>query len=104
MEIVEIKKDNFEQEVLKSKTPVLVDFNANWCGPCRMLGPILDEIASENENIKIVSVNIDSESSLAKEYGVLSIPCLVLFKDGKEEKRSIGLKPKDEIEKFIGGK
>ena len=104
MEIIEIKKDNFEQEVLKSKTPVLVDFNANWCGPCRMLGPILDEIASENENIKIVSVNIDSEGNLAKEYGVLSIPCLVLFKDGKEEKRSIGLKPKDEIEKFIGGK
>lgn len=104
MKIIEIKKDNFEQEVLKSKTPVLVDFNANWCGPCRMLGPILDEIASENENIKIVSVNIDSEGDLAEEYGVLSIPCLVLFKEGKEEKRSVGLKPKDEIEKFIGGK
>ena len=101
MKIVDINKDNFENEVLKSNIPVLVDFNANWCGPCRMLKPILEELAN-NDSYKIVSVNIDDEEQLAENYNVSSIPCLVLFKDGTEIKRSIGLKPKDEIEKMIG--
>lgn len=104
MEIVELTKDSFENEVLKSDKTVLVDFNANWCGPCRMLRPILDEVALASDDYKIVSVNIDNEEELAEEYGVSSIPCLVLFKDGKEINRSIGLRPKDEIEEMLGGK
>lgn len=101
MEIIEVNKENFENEVLNT-SKVLVDFNADWCGPCRMLKPILEELASET-NYKIVSVNIDAEEELAIKYNVASIPCLVLFEDGKEVNRSIGLRPKDEIEKMLGG-
>ena len=100
MEIIDVNKDNFDSEVLTGT--VLVDFNASWCGPCRMIRPILDEIAEEKENAKIVSVDIDEQSDLAMKYNVTSIPCLVLFKDGKEVKRSIGLKPKEELEKLVG--
>lgn len=100
MEIIDVNKDNFDSEVLTGT--VLVDFNASWCGPCRMIRPILDEIAEEKENAKIVSVDIDEQSDLAMKYNVSSIPCLVLFKDGKEVKRSIGLKPKEELEKLVG--
>ena len=102
MKIVEVTKKNFEKEVLKSEIPVLVDFNANWCGPCRMLRPILDEVSNEIDNVKIVSINIDNEEDLAREYGVMSIPCLVLINNGKETKRSVGLLPKEEVERMIG--
>ncbi len=102
MEIIKVNKENFEKEVLKSKKNILIDFNADWCGPCRMLSPILDEIAKENNKAKIVSVNIDDEEELADEYNISSIPCLVLIKEGKEINRSVGLKPKEEIEKMIG--
>lgn len=102
MEIVKVNKDNFEDVVLKSEVPVLVDFNADWCGPCRMLSPILDELASERADYKIVSINIDEEDELAEEYNVESIPCLVFFKDGKEVNRSVGLKSKDAIESMMG--
>ena len=101
MKIVEVTKENFDSEVLKSDIPVLVDFNAEWCGPCRMLRPILDELSLERSDYKIVSINIDDEDELAEEYGVFSIPCLVAFKDGKEVNRSIGLKPKDAIEEMM---
>lgn len=104
MEIKSVNKNNFEKEVLDYKGIVLADFNADWCGPCRMLRPILDEIASENDEYKIVSINIDDEDELALKYQVSSIPCLVLFKDGKEIDRSVGLRPKDEIEDMLGGK
>lgn len=100
MKIIDVNKDNFEKEVLKSENKVLVDFNANWCGPCRMLRPILESI--ENDNIKIASINIDNEEELASKYNVSSIPCLVLFENGIEIKRSIGLIPKDEIKNLIG--
>ena len=101
MKIVEINKDTFENEVLKSDIPVLVDFNADWCGPCMMLRPILDELSEERSDYKIVSINIDDEDELAEEYGVSSIPCLVVFKDGKEVKRSVGLRPKSHIETMM---
>ena len=97
MKIIEVTKENFDKEVLKSNIPVLVDFNASWCGPCRMLRPILDEISEERSDYNRVSINIDEEDELAEEYEVESIPCLVAFKDGKEVNRSIGLKPKDTI-------
>lgn len=102
MEIIEVNKDNFEEQVIKSDL-VLVDFNASWCGPCRMLKPMLEELASLRSDVKIVSINIDEEEELALKYGVSSIPCLVLFKDGKEVSRSVGLKPREEIESMLGG-
>ncbi len=97
MAVMEITKDNFEAEVLKSEVPVLADFNADWCGPCKSMRPMLDELAKENTSYKIVSINIDDEDELAEDYDVASIPCLVVFKDGKEVNRSIGLIPKDAI-------
>lgn len=101
MAIIEVSKDNFEKEVKESSKKVLVDFNADWCGPCKMLKPVIEEIAESNKNIKVVSVNIDNEDELAEEYDVSSIPCLVLFDKGKEIKRNIGFIPKDDIESFI---
>lgn len=103
MKIVNVNKDNFKEEVLDSSVVTLVDFNAEWCGPCRMLRPILDEIASENDKVKIVSVNVDDANELAREYNVSSIPCLVLFKNGKEVDRNVGMIPKDQVEELIGG-
>lgn len=102
MEVITVTKDNFEEEVLKSSLPVLIDFNADWCGPCRMIRPMLDDIASNNDNIKIVSINIDDEDELADKYEVSSIPCLVLIKDGKEVNRNVGLIAQDQLESFIG--
>ena len=93
-----VNSEEFKTEVLESKEDVLVDFYADWCGPCKMLGPIMDEIS---ENIKVIKVNVDDESDLAEEYGVMSIPCVVAFKDGKEVNRSVGYKPKEEIEKLL---
>lgn len=103
MALVEINKNNFDKEVLESEGQVLADFNASWCGPCKMLKPILEEISNDNDNIKVVSINIDEEDELAEKYEVSSIPCLVLFDKGKEIKRNIGLISKDEIENMIGG-
>ena len=102
MAVIEVTKDNFETEVLKSDKKVLADFNADWCGPCKMLRPIIDEIAEEKDNVKIVSINIDNEDELAEKYNVSSIPCLVVFENGEETRRSIGFIPKEEIENIIG--
>lgn len=101
MSIITGTKDNFEK-LLKENKKVLVDFNADWCGPCQMLKPTIEELADEKEDIQIVSVNVDDEDILSGEYNISSIPCLVLFKDGKETKRSVGLVPKDEILEMIG--
>ena len=84
MAIHEITSADFEEVVLKSEKPVLVDFNATWCGPCRMLKPTLDAIAAERSDVTVVGVDIDENMELAEEYEVFSIPCLVLFKDGAE--------------------
>jgi len=99
--IKEIEEKDFDEVVLKSKTPVLVDFYANWCSPCKMLRPILEELASERGNDKIVSINVDEAEDLASKYGIISIPCLILFKDGVETSRSVGLKSKSDIEGML---
>ena len=102
MKVIEVNKDNFEKEVLKSDKKVLVDFNAEWCGPCKMLKPIIEEFAESNDNVKVVSINIDDADELAEEYSVFSIPCLVVIEKGKEVKRNVGLISKDDIESLIG--
>ena len=104
MAVIEVNKDTFHDEVLNREKIVLVDFFANWCGPCKMIRPILDSIALENEDIKIASVDIDEEDLLAEEYEVSSIPCLVLFKDGKEINRHVGMISRDDIIDMVGGK
>lgn len=102
MAIITVTQDNFENEVLKSEVPVLADFNAGWCGPCRAMHPILEELAEGEHNYKIVSIDIDDESDLAEDYDVMSIPCLVLFEKGQEVDRSIGLISKDAIAEMLG--
>lgn len=102
MAIREISAADFESVVLKAEKPVLVDFNATWCGPCRMLKPTLDAVAAERADVEIVGVDIDENTELAEEYEVYSIPCLVLFKDGMEADRSVGLIPKEALLEFLG--
>ena len=101
MAIQEITSADFEEVVLKSEKPVLVDFNATWCGPCRMLKPVLEQVAAERADVTVVGVDIDENDELAEEYQVFSIPCLVLFKDGAEANRSVGLIPKEAIEDLL---
>ncbi|HIW22005.1 MAG TPA: thioredoxin, partial [Candidatus Dorea intestinavium] len=90
MATLHLTKDNYEQEVLKADKTVLVDFWASWCGPCKMVGPIIDEIANEVTDVKICKVNVDEQPELAKEYKVMSIPTLIVFKDGQMVKREVG--------------
>ena len=97
MKVLHINKDNFHQEVLNSDKPVLLDFFASWCGPCRMGGPILDEIAQEREDIKVCKVNIDEQPELAHRYRILTIPTLMVLRDGNIVEQSVGAKPKHQI-------
>lgn len=97
MEILKVNNENFEKEVLQSDKKVLVDFYADWCGPCKMLSPIIDEVAKEYESAKFVKLNIDEEQYLAIKYNVMSIPTLVIFNNGQEIKRSVGLISKNEV-------
>lgn len=100
--VIKVGNDNFEEEVLKSEKTVLIDFYADWCGPCQMLSPIVEKVAEENEDIKVVKLNIDEEQDLAIQYGVMSIPTLVVVKNGQEENRVVGLVSKSEVEELIG--
>ena len=97
----ELNEKNFEEKVLKTKGKILVDFNADWCGPCKILKPILDELAKDH---KIYSVNVDENSDLASSYDVMSIPCLILFKDGKAIERSVGMTTKENILEMLEDK
>ena len=97
MKVLHINKDNFHKEVLDSDKPVLLDFFASWCGPCRMVGPILDEIAEEREDIKVCKVNIDEQPELAHRYRIMTIPTLMVLKDGNIVEQSVGAKPKHQI-------
>lgn len=95
---IEVNESNFEQEVLKASTPVLVDFWATWCGPCRKLGPVLDEIAGEySEKVKVVKVNTDDNTEVAKQYQISGLPSILVFKDGEAVERMVGLMPKSTI-------
>lgn len=97
MNVLKVTDDTFEQEVLKSNIPVLIDFYADWCGPCKMLSPIVDEVAAENDDIKVVKVNVDEAQNTAIKYQIMSIPTLVVIKNGNEVNRSVGVIDKDEI-------
>ena len=101
MSALNINRKNFQEEVLNSEKPVLLDFWAPWCGPCRMVVPIIEEIAEENEDIKVGKINVDEQSELAHQFNVMSIPTLVVIKNGQEVNRSVGAKSKEEILEMI---
>lgn len=102
MSAMHINNHNFQEEVIHSEKPVLVDFWASWCGPCRMVGPIIDEIAVEHPEYKVVKINIDEEPELASQYRVVSIPTLLVMKDGQVVQQSVGARPKNQILAMLG--
>ncbi|MBR3838901.1 MAG: thioredoxin [Clostridia bacterium] len=97
MSVVSINNNNFEHEVLKSDRPVLLDFYADWCGPCKMVSPVVDQIAKEHPEYKIVKVNVDEQPELASKFNVMSIPALFVVKNGEIVNKSVGAKPKSKI-------
>ena len=104
MAVEKVSDQSFEADVLESSTPVVVDFWAEWCGPCRMVGPILDELSGElGEKVKIVKLNVDENPVTASKYGIMSIPTLLLFKDGKIASRQVGAAPKAKLVQWITG-
>ena len=102
MEILTVTKDNFEQEVLGSDLPVLVDFWASWCGPCQKMAPIVEEVSEQTSGMKVGKVNVDEQNDLASRYGIMSIPTLLLFRNGKVAEQSVGVVSKKEILSMLG--
>ena len=102
MSVLTITKDNFDTEVLQSDKTVLLDFWADWCGPCRMLSPTVDEISDERTDIKVGKVNVDNEPALAEKFGIFSIPTLVVIKEGKVVSQTAGLRPKQAVLDLLG--
>ncbi len=101
MSVIKINKENFASEVLNSNKPVLLDFYADWCGPCRMVGPIIAEIAEERNDVKVGKINVDEQPELAAQFGVMSIPMLAVIKDGKIVNQVVGYRPKEQIEAML---
>ena len=102
MAVITITKENYAQEVLQSEKPVLLDFWASWCGPCRMLSPIVDEVAEERGDVKVGKVNVDEQPELAGEFGVMSIPTLLVFEQGKLVRQAVGARPKASVRDLLG--
>jgi thioredoxin 1 len=101
MSTINVTKSNFKSEIVESDKPVLLDFYATWCGPCRMVSPIIDEIAEETENVKVGKVNVDDEPEIASAFGVMSIPTLVVMKEGKIVNKTVGARPKAAIMQML---
>lgn len=101
MSVIAITKENFHKEVMLSEKPVLIDFWAPWCGPCRMVGPLVDEIAEERDDIKVGKINVDEEPELAAKFQIMSIPTLMVFKDGEVVSKTMGARPKAQINELI---
>ena len=102
MAVLTITAQNFEQEVLQSDKPVLIDFYADWCGPCKMMAPVIEEIAGEVNDVKVGKLNIDNEMEIAQKYGVMSIPTLIVYREGEEVTRRVGVQSLDQLEVMLG--
>ena len=102
MAVVKLTAENFEKEVLQSEKPVLVDFYADWCGPCQMMGPVVEEISNEVNDAKVCKINIDEQMSIAQKYGVMSIPTFIVFKNGDVADKKMGAMPKRAVLSMLG--
>lgn len=102
MSVIQVTKENYEAEVVQAAEPVLMDFWADWCGPCRMLSPVVDQIAEEQPGVKVVKINVDDQPELARQFGVMSIPTLVVMKGGKPVDTKVGVQPKAAILSMLG--